>query len=916
MAKSTIFVNIVGDATKLETALKAADGSLAGFGKAATALGGTMTKKMTLPLVAVGAGAVALANNFDKAYDNIRVGTGATGDKLAGLEESFKNVVKDVPASFEDASEAIAMVNTRLGLTGEPLEEVSTQMLELSRLTGTDLATNVDALTRVYGDWGISADDVADANDALFRITQSTGIGIDDLATKVVQFGSPLRNLGFTFEETASLFGKFQAEGVNTETVMAGLKQGLGNFAKAGLEPKEALAGIIEKIKGFNTVGEAMPAAIDAFGKRAAPDMVAAIREGKFELTELVDVMENGTDTIIGVADETQSVGEKLQELGNSLAVAVEPIVSEVFEGLGSAVDVVGPKIQALGEAFGSLPDPVKNTALAIAGIAAAAGPTIWAVGKMSTALSTMGDWMRKIRTLKMADVIGALNPTMIGLATAIGVATIAWKNYSDSQQKVNEAKEATAELAFTNAEAFKAEANEILRANLEQQGVLSVLDQIGTSTTELNSALAGNSEQWHQMALASRDASTGSKIDLASWKAEADKMPPAIRDINMAVIELVESGQISPAEAWKFIDAGYVQSQGLDQELDNIKARARDLIDETDNLTDAQKANATEAINNANSLEELSQAHSDYGIASDGVTDAVRDETGAIEGNTDAAQANADATVEMTTALQDYVNEVNAALNPMLGVIDANQALTDAQTEVAAAQQVVTNMQNAGTTQGAEYEQAIRDLEDANRAQTDAAWDLEQAEVALNAIVSKNPAAYDQAAGAIDRLAASGRITTGQANAMKTELFLAAVAARNVDGRYSADVDADTTGFWGAANAVEQYKFQKKLVTIEANAPWGLFRRAGGGPVAANVPYMVGERGPEMFVPEQNGMIVPNDALGDPGSRSVARMGGGVNVHFHGPVAVDAAAWVVESVEEGVRRGYQMPRLRAEVSA
>lgn len=35
--------------------------------------------------------------------------------------------------------------------------------------------------------------------------------------------------------------------------------------------------------------------------------------------------------------------------------------------------------------------------------------------------------------------------------------------------------------------------------------------------------------------------------------------------------------------------------------------------------------------------------------------------------------------------------------------------------------------------------------------------------------------------------------------------------------------------------------------------------RRAGGGPVAAGLPYAVGERGPELFVPNQSGRIVPN---------------------------------------------------------
>jgi hypothetical protein len=38
---------------------------------------------------------------------------------------------------------------------------------------------------------------------------------------------------------------------------------------------------------------------------------------------------------------------------------------------------------------------------------------------------------------------------------------------------------------------------------------------------------------------------------------------------------------------------------------------------------------------------------------------------------------------------------------------------------------------------------------------------------------------------------------------------------------------------------------------------------KAEGGPVESGVPYIVGERGPELFVPPGSGNIVPNHALG-----------------------------------------------------
>lgn len=41
------------------------------------------------------------------------------------------------------------------------------------------------------------------------------------------------------------------------------------------------------------------------------------------------------------------------------------------------------------------------------------------------------------------------------------------------------------------------------------------------------------------------------------------------------------------------------------------------------------------------------------------------------------------------------------------------------------------------------------------------------------------------------------------------------------------------------------------------------LTKRAMGGPVSMNTPYIVGERGPELFVPNSSGSIVPNNKMG-----------------------------------------------------
>ena len=45
---------------------------------------------------------------------------------------------------------------------------------------------------------------------------------------------------------------------------------------------------------------------------------------------------------------------------------------------------------------------------------------------------------------------------------------------------------------------------------------------------------------------------------------------------------------------------------------------------------------------------------------------------------------------------------------------------------------------------------------------------------------------------------------------------------------------------------------------------------KAGGGPVMKNKPYVVGERGPELMVPNSSGSIIPNDQLGGGNTKTV----------------------------------------------
>lgn len=344
MARSTVAVRFTGNVADLQRSIGQVNGSLMSVGKVAAA----GFAVVGAAAIGAGVGLFKLGESFDEQADKIRVGTGATGEALKGLEGSFKNVLKGVPASFDDAGTAIADLNTRLGQTGPQLEETAKRFINLSRITKTDLATNVDNITRVFGDWEVATDLQQLAMDNLYRASQASGIGIDELSQSVVQFGAPLRNLGFGLDESLALLAQFNKTGVNTETVFAGLKAGVGKLAKAGEDVPTTFKRIVKEITALGPGTEATGLAIKLFGQRAGPDLADAITGGKFELEAMYEAVTQGADTINGAAKDTESFGEKWTMLKNRVLVGLEPLARQVFDGVGKAMDDLGPKVEQL----------------------------------------------------------------------------------------------------------------------------------------------------------------------------------------------------------------------------------------------------------------------------------------------------------------------------------------------------------------------------------------------------------------------------------------------------------------------------------------------------------------------------------------------------------------------------------------
>jgi len=325
------------------------DSAAAGAGKAeksVKSLSGTVQKhSFAIGGAMTGAGVAILASSetINGAYNDIRIGTGATGVALKDLENTFDEVYGTIPASAEDVGGAIAALNTHTAATGPVLEEMTTKVLNVSRMMGEDGVKNADLYGQALNQWGLSADQGIEKMDFLFKVTQDTGIGFSQLVTQLNTYGPVLQNAGFTTEEAAELMGELNGAGIKVSRVMPGLNKSFRDWAAEGKNSKEELAKLVEQIKNTEDGAMALNLAAETFGAEGAQRLLVAIKQDAFELENLGDVSEVTADLINETADDTLLLTDRLKMLKDKTMATLAP-----FEGLGVALTSLGPVVMSL----------------------------------------------------------------------------------------------------------------------------------------------------------------------------------------------------------------------------------------------------------------------------------------------------------------------------------------------------------------------------------------------------------------------------------------------------------------------------------------------------------------------------------------------------------------------------------------
>lgn len=289
---------------------------------------------------------------YDEGADIIITKTGATGKAAEDLEKVYKNVSKSVVADFNTLGTAVGEVNTRFGLTGTELENLSTEFLKFAEINGTDVNDSIDKTQSAMAAWGIEAKDAGLMLDTLNKAGQDTGINVNDLAEKMTTCAPAMKAMGFSASDAAMFIANLDKNGVDASATLSGMKKALTNAAKEGKPMSQAMSEMESSIKNAGSETEAITIATELFGTKAGASIATAVREGKLSFSDLGTSMTDFEGNVNSTFENTLDAPDKFK-------LAIQGIRTEMADTAGKMMEKYEPQISAALESVGKIVDKV-----------------------------------------------------------------------------------------------------------------------------------------------------------------------------------------------------------------------------------------------------------------------------------------------------------------------------------------------------------------------------------------------------------------------------------------------------------------------------------------------------------------------------------------------------------------------------
>ena len=458
------FIKLTLDDAALQKGLEQAHGKLKAF-KQAEAVVNQMAVAFTalnVPII----GAMKSFAAFDDQVRMVRAVTGATAGAMAELTEQAKQLGRETSFTASEVASGMLALG-RMGLTPEEIKNTIRPMMDLSRVTGTELGQAAEIAANNMRVFGLQAADMSEIADLLSVTANSSAQTLTDLGEALKMAGPHAKRAGADLKDTAAAIGilanmgikgslagtalgksykkladpktidylkQYGVETLNADGSLRRMRDTLVDIAKAMQKMTNAQQiAFMEKV--FDARGSLGGGTL-AVNTAAIDEFVKKLDKASGDTAKKAEEMEAG---IGGALRKLASAAEGVSlAFGELISVSFLPLVEKLSDVCGWLRKVVSEN----GNVIGSI---TKALYLVLGAGAALKVVTMFYHGIVNILLP-MGKLIKMLFTVKALAIM--TNPIVITLAAVAAVLTTIAVHTSNAAKKMREYAEAQKEAA------------------------------------------------------------------------------------------------------------------------------------------------------------------------------------------------------------------------------------------------------------------------------------------------------------------------------------------------------------------------------------------------------------------------------------------------------------------------------------
>jgi TP901 family phage tail tape measure protein len=419
--------------------------------------GKSLTAKVTLPILGVGAAAAKIGMEFEKSMSEVSAVTGATGEEFKNLEKLAREMGAKTSKSAKDAADAIKYMGLAGWDTGQIMKGLE-PVLRLSEAGNIDLGRASDLVTDSMSALGLSVEELGTYLDQMAQTSRKSNTNIDMLAEAMIVVGGTFKNLNTPLDEANALLGilanrgkKGSEAGTALNSILINLTSGAGQAGKAmkelGLSAFDSqgnfkgisnvLKELREKLSGMTE--EQRNTYLAMIGGKTQIDTLNALLDGVGK--EYDELRENIQDSNGALSDMAKTMQDNNLGALTRLKSALEEAALSIYDTLKPSIEAIIAKIQEWTDWFNNLSPEMKELIVKIGLIAAAIGPLLIVIAKAITIFGKL-----KAAAAILGPIIGGISaPVLItaGVITGlIAIGVLLYKNWDTIKEKALEFKD------------------------------------------------------------------------------------------------------------------------------------------------------------------------------------------------------------------------------------------------------------------------------------------------------------------------------------------------------------------------------------------------------------------------------------------------------------------------------------------